>query len=463
MSAVSSGHRAGECVADKYLLVRVLEMGGMGAVWVAHHLALDVHVALKFILPQVACPTATARLIREAQAAARVRHPAIVQVLDVGQTAAGETYLAMELLDGEVLADVLNRERRLDPMTAVRVLLPIADVLDALHRSGIIHRDVKPDNIFLTRDDAGRWQPKLIDFGLARSTDQGVNRLTEAGAMLGTPAYMSRERLLGEDVDASEDVYALAVVLYEAMTGALPFDGETPLEVFSALTADRPRSTVDHGAGDAPLWAVVERGLASRSERWASARDLGRALAAWAWQNGGFADIAGMSLRPTWIDADEAERLDGSVSDMAATVRVVAPASLQTTTPPAPPCEDPSTSVDLDDWLATQSSPDALPARVDGRWYTVLAAAMAVFAIATWSALLVHELLPEPLPAADERGPDAVTAGNAPEPGSKAAAEVANAPPGAGSAPSSSANVPADTPASPAPIANDVGRRRPFR
>ena len=183
-------------------------------------------------------------------------------------------YLAMELLDGELFADVLARERRLDPKTAIRVLLPVAEALDALHRSGSIHRDIKPENIFLAQTDAGRWQPKLIDFGLARSTSPGVGRITEAGAVVGTPAYMSYEHLIGDDVDSGEDVYAPSVVLYQTMTGELPFAGNTPMEQISALAANQPLSTLDYGVGDEELWAIVQRGLARRKTlprgRWRS-------------------------------------------------------------------------------------------------------------------------------------------------------------------------------------------------
>ena len=313
MGTALRAHRAGDCVAEKYRLIRLLDVGGMGAVWVAHHLALDVHVAVKFILPDSGSPEAAARLLQEAQAAARVRHPAIVRVFDVGRTPDDEAYLAMELLEGEALAGALCREQRLEPGAAIRVLLPIAEALDALHRRGIIHRDVKPENIFLARDDAGYWQPKLIDFGLARSTAPDARRITATGAVMGTPVYMSRERLLGEDVDFQEDVWALSVVLYRAITGELPFDGRDPMLLLAALTENRPRSILDYGVGDADLWAILERGFAPRGERWASAWDLGKALAGWLRQNGSPDDVSGVSLRPIWIDADDVRHLAGTV------------------------------------------------------------------------------------------------------------------------------------------------------
>jgi serine/threonine-protein kinase len=313
METATCTHRVGELVAEKYHLLHVLQIGGMGAVWVAHHLDLDIHVAIKFILPHADSTTARARLLVEGQIAARVHHPAIVQVVDVGHTDDGEAYLAMELLEGEALADVLARERRFDPRTAIQVLLPIAEALEALHRHGIIHRDVKPENIFLATDDAGRCQPKLIDFGLARRTDRNAVRLTVAGSIMGTPGYMSRERLLGGDVGLGEDVYGLTVVLYRAITGALPFDAKTPAALLAALNAG-PRSILTDGVGDPELWTIVERGLAPSEQRWPSAGDLGKALAGWLWRRGSLDDIAGVSLRPAWIGDDDLRCLADSVA-----------------------------------------------------------------------------------------------------------------------------------------------------
>jgi serine/threonine-protein kinase len=287
----------GERIAGKYQLLRMLDQGGMGMVWVAHHLGLDVHVALKLVRPEVESPEAAERLVVEAQAAARLRHPAIVQVLDVGRTEEGGPFLVMELLDGECLADVLEREGRLDPITALRVILPVANALETMHDKGILHRDVKPDNVFLSHDDAGRWQPKLIDFGLARMDSRSrAGRITQRGAIVGTPVYLSPERIRGEDAGAQDDVWALCVMLYVMVTGALPFDGDNVIDVFVALSRGEPSSLASHGVNEPGLWDILRRGLGPREGRWPSVRALREALTAELLSRGATKDIAGLVL-----------------------------------------------------------------------------------------------------------------------------------------------------------------------
>src|SRR5262249_52951902 len=142
-----SGERRepGDRIAERYRLIRLLEMGGMGSIWAAHHEGLDGQVAIKFLRADAYSAVPAKRLLHQARAAASIDHPAIVHVSDVGQTPEGDTYLVMELLDGEDLATVLEREHRLDPVTAVRVVLPIAGALSTMHGKGIVHRDIKPE------------------------------------------------------------------------------------------------------------------------------------------------------------------------------------------------------------------------------------------------------------------------------------------------------------------------------
>lgn len=303
--SIGSAYAPGDRIADRYQLIRLLDQGGMGVVWIAHHLALDVHVALKLVRPDAGSEQAAARLVLEAQAAARLSHPAILRVLDVGKTGAGDPFLVMELLDGEALAEVLDRERRLDAVTAVRTILPIADALAALHERGIVHRDVKPENIFLARCDSGRWQPKLIDFGVAKLEQPVAKRITRKGMAVGTPNYMSPEQLQGQETDPRSDVWALSVVLYETLTGALPFEAEAAVDLLMAMLGNDPTPLAAFGVGDEELWGIVRRGLEPKEKRWPSVRALGKALARWLWAREVAHDVAGVALRQGWLDEDD--------------------------------------------------------------------------------------------------------------------------------------------------------------
>ena len=314
--SIGSTYAPGDRIADRYQLLRMLDQGGMGVVWVAHHLALDVHVALKLVRPEAGSEQAAERLLLEAQSAARLNHPAILRVLDVGKTREGDPFLVMELLDGEVLADVLEREGRLDAITAVRTILPIADALSALHAKGILHRDVKPENIFLARCDSGRWQPKLIDFGVAKLEQRAAKRLTKQGMAVGTPSYMSPEQLKGEETDGRSDVWAFSVVLYETLTGALPFEGETHVLLLLALLDSQARPISTYGVGDEELWAILQRGFAPKERRWPSVREMGKALARWLWARQVMDDVGGVALRQSWLDEQDVQDLS-SVSSPA--------------------------------------------------------------------------------------------------------------------------------------------------
>src|SRR5690349_10494513 len=182
-AAEPSAYLAGEVVGDRYRLVREIGRGGMGVVWVAHSLVLGVDVALKLIRASAAGPALSSRMAREAHAAARLGHPALVRVFDFGWTSRSDPFLVMELVQGETLSALLARESRIPAIRAVQMLLPIADGLRLAHDRTIVHRDIKPENIFLASDTLGRAQPKLLDFGIAKvgpSTTEG--KLTQFGA-----------------------------------------------------------------------------------------------------------------------------------------------------------------------------------------------------------------------------------------------------------------------------------------
>jgi serine/threonine-protein kinase len=300
-----SPYLAGEVVGDRYRLVREIGRGGMGVVWVAHSLVLGVDVALKLIRASAASSALSSRMAREAHAAARLGHPALVRVFDFGWTRHGDPYLVMELVQGETLAAALKREARMPAIRAVQTLLPIADGLRLAHDKGIVHRDIKPDNVFLAADALNRKQPKLLDFGIAKVDKQVDGRLTQMGAVLGSPDYMSPEQALGlDDIDERTDIWSLCVVLYEAITGMVPFQKANYNALMHAIINEDPVPSMDYGAGDKQLWQVIERGLRKeRGERQQTVTELGEALALWLYEHGVKEDLSGNSIRAVWLDA----------------------------------------------------------------------------------------------------------------------------------------------------------------
>jgi serine/threonine protein kinase len=294
----------GDVIAAKYRLTHLLGEGGMGAVWAAHNIALDSPVAIKVIRGEADREALSMRLQLEARAAARLGHPAIVRVFDIGQTDKGDPFIVMELLEGESLATKLDREGRLSGIEAVQLLLPIADALRAAHGKGIVHRDIKPDNVFLAVE-GDVMQPKLVDFGIAKLEQvQGGSQLTQHGVVVGSPDYMSPEQARGDDViDYRTDVWAFSIVLYESVTGRLPFDATNYNALLRSILEDTPPTLNDLRAGDSGLSAIIEVGMAKdRATRWRSMHELGVALARWLRQQGILEDAVGNSLDTKWIN-----------------------------------------------------------------------------------------------------------------------------------------------------------------
>ncbi len=300
-----SPYLAGEVVGDRYRLVHEIGRGGMGVVWVAHSLVLGVDVALKLIRASAASSALSSRMAREAHAAARLGHPALVRVFDFGWTRHGDPYLVMELVQGETLAALLKRELRMPAIRAVQTLLPIADGLRLAHDKGIVHRDIKPDNVFLAADQLNRRQPKLLDFGIAKVDKQVDGRLTQVGAVLGSPDYMSPEQALGlDDIDERTDIWSFCVVLYEVITGEVPFQKPNYNALMHAIINEDPTPTIERGAGDKQLWQIISRGLKKqRGDRFPTVTELGEALALWLYEHGIKEDLSGNSIRAVWLDA----------------------------------------------------------------------------------------------------------------------------------------------------------------
>ncbi len=213
-------------IADRYRLERQIGRGGMGSVWLAHHMGLDIPCAVKFIEGEYAAlPEAQARFVREAKAAAQLRSPHVVQILDHGVWQ-GTPYMAMELLEGEDLGKRLTRIGRMSPQDVCVIITQVSRALTKAHAAGVVHRDLQPDNIYLVHDD-DREIAKVLDFGIAKAQGGIDGSNTKTGAMLGTPYYMSPEQAQGiKAVDGRSDLWSLAVITYQCLTGRLPFESE---------------------------------------------------------------------------------------------------------------------------------------------------------------------------------------------------------------------------------------------
>jgi serine/threonine-protein kinase len=224
----------------KYELVRLIGEGGMGAVYEATHVDLGKRVAIKTLLPSAARKDdVRARFLREGQVASRIRHPNVVDVTDVGEQD-GSPYLVMELLDGEDLARMLERTGPLPIDELLAIMLPVLAGVAAGHDAKIIHRDIKPQNIFLARGPRGAITPKVLDFGISKIVTGSKAGLTQTGALLGTVMYLSPEQARGAKyVDERTDQYALGLVLYEGITGRRAYDGENPLAIIADIAASR--------------------------------------------------------------------------------------------------------------------------------------------------------------------------------------------------------------------------------
>ncbi|UQA55376.1 serine/threonine protein kinase [Polyangium aurulentum] len=272
----------GSLIGGKYRLSSPIGAGGMGQVWRAEHTTLGTHVAVKLVdLAASQNPQETmARFLHEARAAARIKNANVVQTIDHG--AQGHVaYIVMEMLEGESLGRRLSRTGTVPPPDMVRIFRELARALEKAHAQGIVHRDLKPENIFLAVED-GREVVKILDFGIAKMTDSAHDPAlkTQAGTVLGTPAYMSPEQVLGKPVDWRSDLWQLAVIAFECVTGKRPFHGTTLGELFMKIcSAPLP---VPSQMGPAPIGFDAWFARAAQREpqdRFQSARELSETLA----------------------------------------------------------------------------------------------------------------------------------------------------------------------------------------
>jgi serine/threonine-protein kinase len=269
-------------ILGKYSIIRLLGAGGMGAVYEATHTEIGKKVAIKVLSPLIAAvPGARARFLREAQLTSRVRHPHIVDVADMGSDG-GNTYLVMEFLHGEDLAQRLERLGPVGIEELADIMLPVCSAVAAAHAAGVTHRDLKPQNIFLAAGTR-RVLPKVLDFGISKGNDAvtQAGTLTGTGAMIGTPYYLAPEQIMdSKSAGSASDQYALGIILYECLTGKRPYDGDNLFVVFQGIVGGTPRRPRELRPEIPPeMEEVTLRAMRSDPKlRFPTIEDFGRAL-----------------------------------------------------------------------------------------------------------------------------------------------------------------------------------------
>ncbi|MEZ4359059.1 MAG: serine/threonine-protein kinase [Kofleriaceae bacterium] len=290
MSATGEDPLIGRTLMGRYAIVRKLGEGGMGSVYHATHVVLEKPVALKILHGEYARKAdLVERFIQEAKAASRIRHENVIDISDFGVTEEGLVFFAMEMLSGQDLHEVIARAR-LDgevlPWPRSRaIFLQICSALAAAHRHGIVHRDLKPENVYLIEFLGRPDFVKLLDFGIAKlaENDGGERKLTRTGMLFGTPEYMSPEQARGDKVDHRVDIYAMACILFQLLTGRVPFEADNFMGVLSQhLTEPPPEippATLARCGAPPQIAAIVARGLAkSPADRWQTIDELAAAL-----------------------------------------------------------------------------------------------------------------------------------------------------------------------------------------
>jgi serine/threonine-protein kinase len=238
----------GQVLADRYHIMKKLGEGGMGQVYLAEHVKMGRRSAIKVMNPSmVHDPDAVARFNREAANASRISDSHVCAIYDFGETPDGLIYLAMEFIEGEPLTELIRQEGALPVARAADIAIQVAAALQAAHDLGIVHRDLKPDNIMLTRSRDGADAVKVVDFGLAKAVggEGGGQQVTRTGFVVGTPEFMSPEQLSGDKLDGRSDVYSLGLVLFNMLTGTLPFPADSVQEAMIKRLTDEPAELIE--------------------------------------------------------------------------------------------------------------------------------------------------------------------------------------------------------------------------
>jgi serine/threonine-protein kinase len=295
-----------EILNGEFRILAKIGTGGMGSVYKANQTAMNRLVAVKILHPKLANRRdLVSRFRREAKAMSHLTHPNTVRVLLYGELEDGSLYIVMEYLEGRNLNQTVRAEGPLTVERALPILMQVCGALEEAHRSGIVHRDLKPENIFLCNQGGLLDYPKVLDFGLAKVTDRemrpGSIILTQEGMVFGTPEFMSPEQAQGRTLTPASDIYSLAVILYELLTGKLPFEAKTPLEYLHLHVAAQPVPLGERVPGKSfprGLPEVIGKALAKKpDDRYASAADFAAALRAFSDSALGFTSI--MPRRPT--------------------------------------------------------------------------------------------------------------------------------------------------------------------
>ncbi len=281
----------GQTILGQFKILEEIGRGGMGSVFKAEQPMMDRLVAVKILHPRLASrQDLVLRFRREARAMSALTHPNTVRVLMFGQMETGALYIVMEFLDGENMLHVERKEGPLDAERAARIMIPICGALGEAHSQGIIHRDLKPENIVLTRQGGIQDFPKVLDFGLAKMRDPdpatgNTRALTQAGAVFGTPEFMSPEQARGEVLDARSDIYSLCVILYEMMTCKLPFKAKSPMDYIAKHIKAKPIPVHERVEGlklEERHWLVMEKALnKERDDRYQTCHEFAAALGTW--------------------------------------------------------------------------------------------------------------------------------------------------------------------------------------
>ncbi|MEO7087056.1 MAG: serine/threonine-protein kinase [Gemmatimonadaceae bacterium] len=232
----------GTVIADRYHVLKKLGEGGMGQVYLAEHLRMRRKSAVKVMHPSMTSDAdAIGRFNREASNACQIDHPNVAAIYDFGESSEGVVYLAMEFIEGRSLASLIKAHGALPAKRAAEITRQIADGLDAAHRLGIVHRDLKPDNILVGEHHDGRDKVKVVDFGISKAARAEGQTVTKSGQVIGTPDYMSPEQLSGDGVDHRSDIYSLAIVSFNMLTGQLPFQAHSAQSAMLLRLTDQPQ------------------------------------------------------------------------------------------------------------------------------------------------------------------------------------------------------------------------------